>query len=76
MATIEKRINSKGEIKWRALIRIKGHATQSATFARKTDANKWANQTETAIHEGRHFKSAEAKKHTMGADTKVFNHNR
>ncbi|MBF8251318.1 MAG: integrase family protein, partial [Deltaproteobacteria bacterium] len=29
------------------------------------DANKWAQQTEAAIREGRHFKTVEAKRHTV-----------
>ena len=32
---------------------------------RLTDAKKWAQDTESAIREGRHFKTAEAKKHTL-----------
>src|SRR5690606_3093396 len=38
---------------------------QSATFERLTDAKKWAQQTESAIREGRHFKTTEAKRHTL-----------
>jgi len=33
---------------------------------RKTDVKKWIQDTESAIREGRHFKTAEAKKHTFG----------
>lgn len=38
---------------------------QTATFERKMDAKKWAQQTEAAIREGRHFKTSEAKRHTL-----------
>ena len=38
---------------------------QSATFKRLTDARKWVQQTESAIREGRHFKTSEAKRHTL-----------
>ncbi len=38
---------------------------QSATFDRKTDAKEWAKRTEIDIKEGRYFKTAEAKKHTL-----------
>jgi integrase len=65
MATIEKRETDSGEISYRVKIRLKGYPTQTATFSRLTDAKKWAQQTETAIREGRHFKTAEAKKHTF-----------
>ena len=66
MAHIQKRTSSKGKVKYRVQVRLKGHPTQTATFERKTDAQKWAQQTESAIQEGRHFKTTEAKKHTLG----------
>ena len=40
---------------------IKRDPTQTVTFKRKTDAKS----TESAIREGRYFKTAEAKKHTL-----------
>lgn len=64
MAVIQERISSDGKKKYRALVRLKGYPPQSATFDRKTDAKKWAQDTESAIRDGRHFKTAEAKKHT------------
>ena len=51
---------------YRARVRIKGFPPQSAAFQRLTDARRWAQQTEAAIREGRHFKTSEAKKHTAG----------
>lgn len=51
---------------YRARVRIKGFPPQSAAFERLTDARRWAQQTEAAIREGRHFKTSEAKKHTAG----------
>ncbi len=65
MASIEPRTNDKGDKSYRVKIRLKGYPTQSATFDRLTDAKKWAAATESAIREGRHFKTAEAKKHTF-----------
>jgi integrase len=65
MAAIETRRNNDGTITYRVKIRLKGFPTQSATFARKTDAKEWAKQTETEIKQGRYFKTAEAKKHTV-----------
>jgi hypothetical protein len=32
----------------------------------KTKAERWIQQTESAIREGRHFKTTESKKHTLG----------
>ncbi|MBZ0105199.1 MAG: site-specific integrase [Sulfuricella denitrificans] len=65
MANIEKRTSSDGETSYRVKVRLKGFPVQSATFERLTDAKKWAQHTETAIREGRHFKTSEAKRHTL-----------
>ena len=65
MANIEKRETSNG-IRYRVKVRLKGYPVQTATFERLTDAKKWAASTESAIREGRHFKTSEAKKHTLG----------
>lgn len=64
MATIEERTKS-GKMVYRVKIRRKGYSTQSETFSRLTDARKWAQITEAAIDEGRHFKTTEAKRHTL-----------
>jgi integrase len=64
MASIEKRAQG-SEVTYRVKVRRKGTPTQSATFKRLTDAKKWANNIESAIQEGRHFKSNESKKHTF-----------
>ena len=66
MANIEKRTSSDGEISYRVKVRLKGFPSQSATFERKSDAKNWAQDTESAIREGRHFKTSEAKRHTLG----------
>ncbi|TDI83323.1 MAG: site-specific integrase [Betaproteobacteria bacterium] len=65
MANIEKRNSSNGATNYRVKIRLKGFPVQSATFERITDARKWAQQTEAAIREGRHFKTTEGKRHTL-----------
>lgn len=65
MANIEKRKTSNNETTYRVKIRLKGHPTQTATFKRLTDAKIWTQQTESAIREGRYFKTSEAKKHTL-----------
>lgn len=65
MATIETRINDKGEKSYRVKVRLKNYPVQTATFDRLTDAKKWAKETEVDIKAGRHFKTAEAKKHTL-----------
>jgi integrase len=66
MATIEERISSDGSKSFRVRVRLKGRPAISATFNRKTDAKDWARSTEVSIKEGRYFKTAEAKRHTLG----------
>lgn len=65
MATYRTRKTSDGKIRHQAIIRLKGYPQESATFERRTDAKKWAQQTEAAMIEGRYFKTTEAKKHTL-----------
>ncbi len=65
MASIQKRTATDGGVSYRVQVRLKGHPTETASFDRLTDARKWSQQTEAAIREGRHFKTSEAKKHTM-----------
>ena len=66
MANIQERKSKDGKTTYRVQIRLKGYPSQTATFSRKTDARKWVQQIESAIREGRHFKTAESKKHTLG----------
>lgn len=65
MATIEKRTSAEGKVSYRVKVRLRGYPTQSATFERLTDAKRWVQDTESAIREGRHFKTSEAKRHSM-----------
>ena len=65
MASIQERKGRDGKTVYRVQIRIKGVPIERATFERKTDANRWAQQIESDIHAGRYFKTAEAKKHTF-----------
>ena len=65
VATIQKRVSGDGSTSYRAMVRLKGYPAQYATFKRKTDANRWAQETETAIRKGRYFKAHEAKRRTV-----------
>lgn len=65
MAAIEKRTTKNGKTTFRVKIRLKGCADQTATFERLTDARRWVQQTESAIREGRYFKTSEAKRHVL-----------
>jgi integrase len=65
MASIKVRKDKYGKDRYHVQIRMKGFPPQCASFKRKTDAERWIQQTESAIREGRHFKTAESKKHTL-----------
>ncbi len=65
MAYIQERKTDDGKTHYRVQIRLRGYPITTATFERKTDAKIWAQQTESAMREGRHFKTAEAKKHNV-----------
>lgn len=66
MAFIEERKTKDGKTKYRVQIRMKGYPKLTETFDRITDAKRWIQLTEAAMHEGRHFKTIEAKKKTLG----------
>lgn len=72
MATIEPRRNANGVTTYRVRVRLKGHPVEHASFERLTDARRWAQSTEAAIREGRHFKSSESKKHTLADAIKKY----
>lgn len=65
MAYIEERKTKSGRTKYKAQVRLKGYPIQTATFERLTDARRWAKQIESAMLEGRHFKTSESKKRTF-----------
>jgi len=55
MATFDQRIGTDGKTIYRVRVRRKGYATQTAIFSKLSEAKKWAQITEGAIFEGRHF---------------------
>jgi integrase len=65
LPSIRKRANKDGSVSYRVDVRLKGFPPQRATFGRLTDAKKWASQTESAIREGRYFRTSESRKHTL-----------
>lgn len=65
MKGIQERKTKDGVTHYRVQIRVKGHPPVRATFKRKTDAVRWKTMTEASIREGKYFKTAEAKKHTL-----------
>src|SRR5690242_1203047 len=65
MATIIRLIGKNGQASYRTQVRRRVAPPLSATFTKRSDAHKWVQVTEAAILEGRHFKTAEAKRHTV-----------
>lgn len=67
MASIKAIKDENGKIvSYRVQVRLKGYPPQSSNHKRLTDAREWAQDIESAIRQGRHFKTTEAKKHTLG----------
>lgn len=65
MASIKELPDKDGKTRYHVQIRIKGSSPQYGSFKRKTDAERWIQQTEAAIREGRHFKTTKSKKHNL-----------
>lgn len=65
MAHIRQRTNDDGTTAYQVQIRLKGFPPECASFKRLTDARKWAAATESAMREGRHGLTTEAKRHTV-----------
>src|SRR6266699_2037408 len=65
MASIQERKDRKGNVTYRVQIRLRQHPPQFATFERKTDAKRWAQEMESAIREGRYFGTHESQRRTL-----------
>ena len=72
MATIEER-NGKNGKTYQVRIRVKGHPPVTETFKRKTDAKKWALQTEADIRQGIFFPKADFLTKTFDDAYKRYN---
>ena len=66
MASIQKRITKEGKTTYRALVRIKGSPTKSATFDRRTDARRWSQKKEEELRSTNLNCSIKNKQHTLG----------
>lgn len=66
MAYIQKRVNAKGKVSFRARIRVQGHPDLSETFPTKRDANTWASRMEVDIRQGRYFPKDDSREKTFG----------
>ena len=65
LAYIQKRTSREGKVSYRVQVRRKGFPLQTASFSRKTDADRLARSTEVAIEEGRYRNVAQAKRQTV-----------
>ena len=65
MKGIQVRPTKSGKESYRVQIRIKGHPIVRKTFGSITKAKLWKQKTECEIRDGKYFKTAEAKNHTL-----------
>lgn len=66
MATIRELIKKDGSRSYHAEVRLRGYPAQRATFRTRSLAKKWVQDVESGIRDGRHFKTSESKRHTVG----------
>lgn len=64
MATVTKLPSGK----WRALVRLVGHETRSASFKSKSEANKWAADVEAKLKHIKHYGAAPPPKNSTFGD--------
>jgi len=65
MATIERRAQRDGALRYRVKVRVHGARPQTATFPTLAAARRWAHATETTLRAQRHFPPPEAARHTV-----------
>lgn len=65
MGNIFKRKDAKGGVSYTARVRRRGYPHMSATFARKTDAEKWVRDKEIEADQGIYLDFAGTRKHTL-----------
>ena len=57
MGTIQKRIKKNGKATFKAVIRIQGYPTLTATFDKKTSAQLWIQEHEPDMKKCKHLKT-------------------
>ena len=65
MASIRERRDSSGKKTHQAQVRLNGYPAQTKTFSSKTDARRWAHQTEVDIRSGMFIRRTQATTHTV-----------
>ena len=67
MPTVQRRVSPNGKISYRAMVRLKGHKSKTATFIKRADAVTWGQETETKIKQSKYFpdRLIESEKYTL-----------
>lgn len=65
MGTIREITKKDGSKSYHAEVRMRGHSPQRESFRTRSLAKQWIQDIESAIRDGRHFKTSEAKRHTI-----------
>lgn len=65
MATIVRRVSSKGEVSYLARVRLRGEKPRSRTFKRKTDAKLWAAKAEADLGHGAYVPTTADRRRTL-----------
>ena len=55
MPAVQRRVSPNGKVSYRALVRLKGYKSKTATFIKRADAVTWAQETETKIKQSKYF---------------------
>lgn len=66
MGTIREVTRKDGSTSFHAEVRLRGYPSQRSSFRTKSLAKKWIQDVESGIRDGRHFKTVESKRHTVG----------
>lgn len=72
MGSIVPRKTSKGELRYTAYVRRKGHASRTKTFTSKTKARSWIRRVEAAIEERRDLPHREALRRTVAGEVEAY----
>jgi integrase len=65
VATFEKRVGTNGKVSWRVKVRRQGSASQTRSFAKKSEAEAWARSVETRIDSGEQLPASAARRRTL-----------
>ena len=66
MASIRERVKADGTKVFHCQVRVTGFPSRTASFRSRAAAKKWATKVEAEMIEGRHFRSVEARRRTLG----------